>query len=44
MVPDAKYKRLEECKKVAEVDRNDIHQIITYMTALHVKRGGLLLL
>lgn len=40
MVLDAKYKRLEECKRVAEVDRNDIHQIITYMTALHVKRGG----
>ncbi len=40
MVLDAKYKRLEECKRVAEVDRNDIHQIITYMTALHIKRGG----
>lgn len=40
MVLDAKYKRLGSYEKVAEVDRDDVHQVIAYMTALHVKRGG----
>lgn len=40
MVLDAKYKRLGSYEKVAEVDRDDVHQIITYMTSLHVNKGG----
>ena len=40
MVLDAKYKHLGSYEKVAEVDRDDVHQVIAYMTALHVKRGG----
>lgn len=39
-VLDAKYKRLGDCKKVDLVDRNDVHQVITYMTALGATRGG----
>ena len=37
---DAKYKRLENYEKVAEVNRDDIHQVITYMNALHATKGG----
>ena len=40
MVLDAKYKRLSGYEKVAQVDNSDIDQVITYMTALHVDRGG----
>ena len=40
MVLDAKYKRLSSYEKVSKVDKNDIHQIITYMTSLHVDKGG----
>ena len=40
MVLDAKYKRLGSYEKVADVDRNDVHQVITYMTTLHVNKGG----
>jgi len=40
MVLDAKYKRLSGYEKVAQVDNSDIDQVITYMTALHVARGG----
>ncbi len=40
MVLDAKYKRLGSYDRVADVDRNDVHQIITYMTALRLNRGG----
>ncbi len=40
MVLDAKYKRLGSYEKVAEVDRNDVHQVITYMKTLHVDKGG----
>ncbi len=40
MVLDTKYKRFEKCKRVSDIDNNDIHQIITYMTALKVHKGG----
>lgn len=39
-VLDAKYKRLGSYDKVSKVDRNDIHQVITYMNKLEVKKGG----
>lgn len=39
-VLDAKYKRLDSYDKVAMVDRNDIHQVIAYINALHASRGG----
>ena len=39
-VLDAKYKKFENYCKVAEVGRDDIHQVITYMTRLHAERGG----
>lgn len=39
-VLDAKYKWLEKCTRVSEVERDDIHQVITYMTNLKVDRGG----
>lgn len=39
-VLDAKYKRLSSYSKVSQVDRNDIHQIISYMKALNAERGG----
>lgn len=40
MVLDAKYKRLGSYEKVSKVDKNDINQVITYMTTLHVGKGG----
>lgn len=40
MVLDAKYKRLGSYDKVSKLDRNDVHQVITYMTALKADRGG----
>ncbi len=40
IVLDAKYKRMGSYEKVSEVDRNDIHQIITYMTVLNATKGG----
>lgn len=40
MVLDAKYKRLGDYEKVAKVDNTDIYQVVTYMTTLHVERGG----
>ncbi len=40
IVLDTKYKRLDDCEKVADVGRDDIHQIIAYMTVLRAKRGG----
>ncbi len=39
-VLDAKYKRLGSYEKVSKVDRDDVHQVIAYMKALHVQRGG----
>jgi 5-methylcytosine-specific restriction endonuclease McrBC regulatory subunit McrC len=40
MVLDAKYKRIGSYEKVAKVGDADIDQVITYMTALHVNKGG----
>lgn len=40
MVLDAKYKRIGSYDKVAKVGDGDIDQVITYMTALHVNKGG----
>lgn len=40
MVLDAKYKRLGSYTKVSNVDPDDVHQIMAYMTALHVNKGG----
>jgi len=40
MVLDAKYKRLENYEKVSKVDRDDVHQIISYMTNLKATVGG----
>lgn len=40
MVLDAKYKRLANYEKISDVDRNDIHQIITYMNNLNSIKGG----
>ena len=40
MVLDAKYKRLGGYDKVSKVDSNDIHQVITYMNSLRVRKGG----
>lgn len=39
-VLDAKYKRLDDYDNVAKVDRNDIHQVISYMTCLRAGKGG----
>ena len=39
-VLDAKYKRLGSYEKVSKVDRDDVHQVIAYMNALHATRGG----
>lgn len=40
IVLDAKYKRLGNYENVSEVDRNDVHQVITYMQNLRASRGG----
>jgi len=39
-VLDAKYKRLGSYEKVSKVDRDDVHQVIAYMTSLKASRGG----
>ena len=39
-VLDAKYKRLGDYEKVSKVDRNDIHQLVTYVTRLEATKGG----
>lgn len=39
-VLDAKYKRLGSYDKVSKVDRDDVHQVIAYINALHAARGG----
>ncbi len=39
-VLDAKYKRLGSYEKVSKVDRDDVHQVIAYLNALHATRGG----
>lgn len=40
MVLDAKYKRLGSYDKISKLDRNDVHQVMAYMTTLKVNRGG----
>ena len=40
IVLDAKYKRLGSYDKVAQVGNADIYQVISYMTTLHVEKGG----
>lgn len=39
-VLDAKYKRLGSYDKVSKVDRDDVHQVIACINALHATRGG----
>ena len=40
MVLDAKYKRLGNYDKVDKVDPDDVHQVMAYMTAMHINKGG----
>lgn len=40
MVLDAKYKQLSSYSRVSEVARDDVHQLISYIIALHVEKGG----
>ncbi len=40
IVLDAKYKRLGSYEKVSSVGDDDVNQVITYMNALHARRGG----
>lgn len=40
MVLDAKYKRLGSYDKVDKVDPDDVHQVMAYMTAMHMDKGG----
>ena len=40
IVLDAKYKRLGGYDKVAKVDTDDVHQVMAYMTAMHINKGG----
>ena len=40
VVLDAKYKRLGSYDNVARIDRDDIHQVISYMGALKATKGG----
>ena len=39
IVLDAKYKKLESYEKVSNVKRDDIHQLITYITNLQASKG-----
>jgi 5-methylcytosine-specific restriction endonuclease McrBC regulatory subunit McrC len=39
-VLDAKYKKLGNYDKVSMVERDDIHQVMAYMTVLSANRGG----
>lgn len=39
-VLDAKYKRLGSYDKVSMVNRDDVHQVIAYINALHASTGG----
>lgn len=40
MVLDAKYKRLGSYERVSKVDKDDVHQVMAYMTTLQVNKGG----
>ena len=37
---DAKYKKLGKCESVSGVNRDDIYQLISYMTRLNADKGG----
>lgn len=39
IVLDAKYKKLESCEKISKVNRDDLHQLITYITNLQATKG-----
>ena len=39
IVLDAKYKKLESYEKVSKVNRDDLHQLITYITNLKASKG-----
>ena len=39
IVLDAKYKKLESYEKVSKVNRDDLHQLITYITNLQASKG-----
>ena len=40
IVLDAKYKPLGCYNKVSDVDKDDVHQVMAYMTALELSKGG----
>ena len=40
IVLDAKYKRLGSYNKISKVEPDDVHQVMAYMSALHVNKGG----
>lgn len=40
LVLDAKYKRLGSYDTVSKVDPNDVHQVMAYLTALKLNKGG----
>lgn len=40
VVLDAKYKRIDNRSRVSEVDRDDVHQVISYMHVLKSSCGG----
>ena len=40
IVLDAKYKRLGSYDKISKVEPADVHQVMAYMSALHVNKGG----
>ena len=40
IVLDAKYKKIGDYEQVSKVDRDDIHQVITYMHNLKANNGG----
>ena len=40
MVLDAKYKRLGSYRKISQAGRDELHQLITYVTNLNLPKGG----
>ena len=40
IVLDAKYKQLGSCDYVYKIDRDDLYQLITYLTILQASKGG----
>lgn len=43
IVLDAKYKRSDNKSSVSQLDRDDVHQVVTYMHVLKYNTGGFLL-